>query len=138
MGGFGALRIGAKYATRFQGISAHSAITHFEQMADFVEEDLDAFDAPAGDRSVLDAMLIAKNTLPPIRFDCGESDPLLEANRALHRRLSDAGISHHYEEFPGGHEWAYWEKHIEQTLRFFDDSLNQVQGRQGAQRLPPT
>ena len=121
MGGFGALRLGGKYASRFAGISAHSAITHFEQMAQFVEEPLDQFDANTSDHSAFEAL---KNTeLPPLRFDCGTSDPLLTANRKLRRALATAHIKHVYEEFEGGHEWPYWEQHLEDTLLFFDRVL---------------
>ncbi len=41
------------------------------------------------------------------------------ANRELHGELDKLGIPHVYEEFPGGHEWPYWEKHLETTLKFF-------------------
>jgi len=40
MGGYGALRLGAKYAPRVSGISIHSSITHVSQMIDFAEEPL--------------------------------------------------------------------------------------------------
>ena len=40
MGGFGAMKLGAKYGNRFAGISAHSSITNLEQMKLFAEEDL--------------------------------------------------------------------------------------------------
>ncbi len=117
MGGYGALRIGASHPSRFRGIAAHSAITRLDEMAPFVEEPLAAY-APAGDdRSVLGAI---HAPLPPLRFDCGTEDPLLEANRALHAALLDRGIPHTYDEFPGGHEWPYWERAIGHTLRFFD------------------
>src|SRR3546814_21020356 len=43
MGGFGALRIGAKYSSIFKGISTHSSITNLEQMCLFVEEDIANF-----------------------------------------------------------------------------------------------
>lgn len=33
---------------------------------------------------------------------------LLEPNRALHRRLAEAGVRHRYEEFNGGHDYACW------------------------------
>jgi len=33
------------------------------------------------------------------------------------------GIPHEYEEFPGGHTWDYWERHLQDTLRFFARSL---------------
>ncbi len=121
MGGFGALRIGAKYGrSLFSGISGHSSITHFDQMAMFVEEPLESFGIAEEDRSVLETVLRNRDALPPLRFDCGTSDPLIEFNRELHAGLDAAGIEHIYEEFDGGHEWAYWETHIAETLRFFD------------------
>lgn len=49
--------------------------------------------------------------------------PLIEPNRALHAGLIAAGIAHTYEEFPGGHEWPYWEAHLAATLRFFARQL---------------
>ncbi len=119
MGGFGALRLGATYGARFRGISGHSSITSLERLGGFVEEPIEAFGAPAGDASVLDTLLRNRSTLPPIRFDCGTEDPLLDDNRALHAALDAAGIPHTYEEFPGGHEWPYWERQVVRTLRFF-------------------
>jgi S-formylglutathione hydrolase FrmB len=123
MGGFGALRIGAKYPVGCRGISAHSSITHFEQMKLYVEEDASLFGAPAEDYSVLATMLRHRATLPPIRFDCGSADALLEHNRQLHRDLDAHGIAHRYEEFPGGHDWNYWAAHVEDSLRFFGEIL---------------
>jgi S-formylglutathione hydrolase FrmB len=119
MGGFGALRLAARFPEKFAAASGHSSITHFEQMALFVEERLGSYTALAEDRSVLDLMLRHRDRLPPIRFDCGTTDPLIEHNRELHRALERAGIAHLYEEFPGGHEWPYWEKHVAASLRFF-------------------
>ena len=121
MGGFGALRLGGKYAAKFAGIAAHSAITHFEQLAQFVEEPLAAYQSHTANHSTLDAL--TSQPLPPLRFDCGTEDPLLEPNRVLHMALEEAGVTHIYEEFAGGHEWPYWEKHIEDTLRFFNRCL---------------
>lgn len=119
MGGFGALRLGAKFPERFAGISAHSAITDFHQMKKFVEEDLASYHAPSEDQSVLATMLRNRDRLPPLRFDCGTSDLLIEENRVLHRALDENGIKHRYEEFPGGHEWPYWRTAVERTFRFF-------------------
>lgn len=125
MGGFGALRLTGKFPERFRAASAHSAITEFAQMKDFVEESLGTFTALEEDRSVLDTLLRNRDRLPPLRFDCGLDDPLLPANRALHAALKNAGIAHLYEEFPGGHEWPYWESHFAGTLRFFARILRQ-------------
>jgi S-formylglutathione hydrolase FrmB len=120
MGGFGALRLGAKHAGRFRGVSGHSSITHFSQMSRFVEEALDTYGPPPQEeQSVLHWIDANRAQLPPIRFDCGTSDPQLDDNRTLHRELGVRGIPHVYEEFPGGHEWPYWELHLADTLRFF-------------------
>ncbi len=118
MGGFGALRLGATHARRFHGISGHSSITQVSQMADFIEEDVDTLTAGPDMPSVLDAIAAAGPDLPPVRFDCGSDDPLLAANRALHAALLARGIPHAYEEFPGGHDWPYWETHVEDSFRF--------------------
>ena len=120
MGGFGALRLGAKYPGRFSGISGHSSITHFAQMAKFVEEPLAAYGPPPEfEQSVLLLMRLSGSKLPPVRFDCGTEDVLIEENRQLHRDLVTANVPHEYEEFPGGHTWQYWETHVADSLRFF-------------------
>jgi S-formylglutathione hydrolase FrmB len=125
MGGFGALRLGAKYPTRFRGISGHSSITHFSQMTKFVEEPLSRYGPlPESEQSVFHWMETNRAQLPPVRFDCGTEDLLIEENRQLHRDLDARGIPHVYQEFPGGHEWPYWELHLADTLRFFAGVLN--------------
>lgn len=123
MGGYGALRLGATYPERFAAFAGHSSITEFEQMGEFVEEDLTAYGEPTGERSVLRALEKNAGSLPPFRFDCGVDDSLIEANRQLHGGLLTAEIHHKYEEHPGGHEWPYWTRHIEDTLRFFARSM---------------
>ncbi|MGI8908526.1 MAG: alpha/beta hydrolase [Candidatus Sumerlaeaceae bacterium] len=121
MGGYGALRLGAKYAGRFAGISAHSSLTHPQQLRRLIEEEmahLGPLDAPELDPVFW--MQQNRHVLPPIRFDCGTADELLAENRAMHERLVAAGIAHEYEEFAGGHDWPYWREHLRDTLRFCD------------------
>jgi putative tributyrin esterase len=121
MGGFGALRLGAKYPDRFRGISAHSAVTTIGRLDEVIEERLDAlpgFGQPDG--TALHWLETNAARLPPLRFDCGTDDHLLPGNRALHAALEARGIEHQYEEFAGGHDWPYWRLHLADTLRFFD------------------
>lgn len=124
MGGFGALRLGLKYADKFQAISAHSSITQVDQMALFVEENLKEYtQKDTREHSVLGVLERHKNKLPKIRFDCGTEDSLLEHNRTLHKAMESKNIPHTYQEFPGGHTWTYWQKHVIDTLRFFDSNF---------------
>ncbi len=120
MGGYGALMLGARFPDRFEAISGHSSITRLEQMQLFVEEPLDGYRQSAGIEDVIGAIKMNARNLPPLRFDCGVDDELIEPNRTLHRQLTALHIPHTYDEFSGGHEWPYWQKHVEKSLRFFD------------------
>lgn len=122
MGGYGALRLGAKYARRFKAFSGLSSMTQPSQLAYFVEEPLSMYGAAleATDADVLYWMRQNKATLPPFRFDCGMGDDLIEANRELHDSLIGLDIRHEYFEHEGGHTWDYWQTHIADTLLFFE------------------
>lgn len=121
MGGYGALRLGAKYSDRFGGISGHSSMTHANQMSRFVEEPLSSYGAPGEEGlGVLYWMKMKREVLPPVRFDCGSEDDLIEENRRLHRELTAENIPHSFFEFEGGHTWAYWQRHLSDTLLFFE------------------
>lgn len=124
MGGFGALRIGAKYGQKFKAISGHSSITSLAQIKFFVEEHLKNY----SQRDIVDEDVFATfkhylSTLPPIRFDCGKNDLLVKYNRELHQKMEKEGIPHIYEEYLGGHEWSYWATHIIDSLNFFVANL---------------
>ncbi len=123
MGGFGALRLAAAYPDHFRAAYGLSSITHADQLALFVEESLTNYAQPnPDDESVLAVLLRNRDRLPPIRFDCGIDDQLIDHNRALHHRLTEEGIAHQYAEYPGGHEWPYWQEHLTDALLFFDQS----------------
>jgi putative tributyrin esterase len=124
MGGFGALRIGAKYAPKFSAISGLSSITSLPQVKFFVEESLKHYAQDSIiDEDLFETFLHYRQNLPPLRFDCGSNDLLINYNRSLHKKLELAGILHTFEENPGGHEWSYWSKHIIGTLKFFAANL---------------
>jgi putative tributyrin esterase len=61
--------------------------------------------------------------LPKMRIDCGTEDSLLEHNRAYHAHLEKLGVAHEYEEFPGVHDWQYWDIHIREALEFHAKAL---------------
>jgi putative tributyrin esterase len=120
MGGYGALRLGAKYPEYFSAISAHSAITDIGEMEQIIEEPIADYlsVAPRDELSVLHWLRQNRDRLPRLRFDCGTEDPLIEGNRKLHQALKSEGIAHTWQEFPRGHEWAYWQEHVVETLEF--------------------
>lgn len=124
MGGYGALRLGAKFSKKYKAISGHSSITNKNQMHLFIEEDASNYNQKVTDNEdVFKLMLQNKTSLPPIRFDCGKSDLLIDYNRTLSRQLKASAIPHIYEEFEGKHEWEYWQKHIKDSLQFFNQFI---------------
>jgi S-formylglutathione hydrolase FrmB len=126
MGGYGALRLGAKYAGMFRGISAHSAITRVEEMSDFVMEPFPFDQLTSHETDLMGWLEGNRNKLPPLRFDCGTSDPLLEGNRRLHSELQVRAIPHEYVEFDRGHNWLYWREHFASSLLFFEGILRRA------------
>tara|TARA_R110002049_G_scaffold171426_2_gene337929 strand:- start:51 stop:854 length:804 start_codon:yes stop_codon:yes gene_type:complete len=121
MGGFGALMLGTKYPDRFKAISAHSSITKLEQMEQFVDRnEFEEYTSYLDNPTIMDFIKMNSEKLPAIRFDCGLKDDLLDANRELHNYLLESKTPHIYKEFEGGHEWPYWQNHVEKTFVFFN------------------
>ena len=122
MGGYGAMRLGAKYPQIFKSFSGLSSITEFSQLKQFLENNDDTMlkENVVAEESTLQWILANKSLLPLFRFDCGKDDILIEANRHLHQTLVENEIPHIYEEYPGAHEWPYWQEHINDTLLFFN------------------
>ena len=124
MGGYGALRIGAKHAAKFRGISGHSSATGPHPLKDRLSRDPANFaHMSAQDLDIVYWAARNKAVLPPLRLDCGRDDFLFEENNALHLRLRKAKVPHTYKVFSGAHDWPYWTEHIEDTLLFFESIL---------------
>jgi enterochelin esterase-like enzyme len=127
MGGYGALRLGMKWPQRFDAISAHSAITHIDQFAQFVRHAMPlqskegpTTPLPAGEADLLHWARLHRAQLPALRFDCGRDDTLAAANVQLHEDLTALGVPHEFELLEGAHTWPYWTVNLEKTLLFFE------------------
>ncbi len=123
MGGYGALRLGAKYPEVFKAFSGLSSITRFEQMGEFVESIELLKESVKTEENVIDILLSNKETLRPFRFDCGREDTLFEANQVLSNLLIENGIPHQFYVKEGAHCWEYWQNNIAETLLFFNDQI---------------
>lgn len=127
MGGYGALRLGAKYADRFSGISGHSSITDIKEIGQFVDENLDHYElddnAESEEADILYWLNKNRAHLPPLRFDCGREDQLFQGNLQFKERLENAGLEFSFTENAGTHEWPYWNTHVADTFAFFDNIL---------------
>jgi S-formylglutathione hydrolase FrmB len=129
MGGYGSMKLALKYPDRFCSIAAHSSVFDIDK-ALLREERHDEMARIFGERAAdggNDVFKLAeeidRELLPAIRFDCGTDDGLIEHNRQFHAHLERLGIAHEYEEFPGAHDWGYWDIHIQEALAFHARAL---------------
>ncbi len=144
MGGYGALRVGLAYADKFCSINSHSGAVGWSRIRDGVSlreeaerrnwgpvvlaEMLRIFGQGTLRGSAHDPLVHARKAkragrLPRLLIDCGTEDFLLEGNREFSRALTIAKIPHWYREFPGAHDWDYWDLHIRDALAFHAESL---------------
>ncbi|MGF1572324.1 MAG: alpha/beta hydrolase [Sumerlaeia bacterium] len=123
MGGYGSLRLGAKYADQFTAISAHSSVCGLERALKVCGLTPDELTAPLNEYVPLELIKANQLKLPPLRFDCGSEDHLFLENQQFHHALLEAQINHKFNINPGAHTWKYWGKHLADSLRFFAEQL---------------
>jgi putative tributyrin esterase len=132
MGGYGAIKLGLKHPELFASVHSHSGVPGFLR-SDLkrAKEHYPEFDrvfgkSPAGGPEDPFAILerIDHGRIPAMRIDCGTEDFLLDQNRAFHAHLESLHVPHEYQEFPGTHEWGYWDKHIQEAIAFHARNLH--------------
>jgi S-formylglutathione hydrolase FrmB len=125
MGGYGAMRAALSQPDLYASAHSHSgSVMNGSRSSppDRFPEAVQIFGTnPLGTKhDVVHLAEQARNAkkLPALRLDCGLSDFFLEENRQFHAALTELRIPHEYEEFPGDHNWDYWDLHIRQALAF--------------------
>lgn len=132
MGGYGAMRTALSRPDLFVSANSHSgALLYPIEKPDksplMMSEHRRIFGPnPAGtdnDLNTLAARLARLTDRPKLLIDCGTQDFLLEQNRAFHATLDALKIEHTYREFPGDHNWDFWDTHIRDALEFHAAAL---------------
>jgi S-formylglutathione hydrolase FrmB len=127
MGGYGALRLALGYPDRYASAVSHSgallawrydpALTKLS-----AAEHRRIFGAPA-EGSEHDLFSLAEKArrhgaIPKLRIDCGTEDSLIGVNRQFSAGLRERGVAHEYAEYPGAHDWDYWDVHVRKAIEF--------------------
>lgn len=135
MGGYGAIRNGLKYNTRFAGIIALSAALIPYKIAnaspDFTHNSMRQpyFQSVFGDltkllgsdkdpEALIKQLASAGKQLPHMYLSCGTEDFLYDVNLRYHQFLLSEAIEHTYKEKPGDHTWEFWDEGIEDALNW--------------------
>jgi S-formylglutathione hydrolase FrmB len=128
MGGYGAMHLSLSHPELFVSANSHSGalgIGSGHMDISKVPERLRIFGKTAG--TVRDIFWLAKKLrpkeAPKLQIDCGLDDGLLQYNRLFHEHLTKLKIPHQYEEFPGAHNWDYWDVHVREAIAFHCQAL---------------
>ena len=131
MGGYGAMKLALKFPEMFCSATSHSGAIGFGSRV-FNPKPENKFEVemarimgmnPVGGPN--DAYALAEKASkleegkrPALRIDCGTEDFLLQDNRKFTAHLDKLGYKHEYQEFPGAHEWKYWDAHVQEAVKF--------------------
>jgi len=124
MGGYGAVRFALQFPETFGSAVSHSGALGFGHWPAYREDTFgDEFirvhgENPTDGPNDLFKLAAETSTKPHIRIDCGTEDFLLDSNRAFTKHLNEIGYAHEYEEFPGDHNWEYWDEHVQRAIAF--------------------
>lgn len=137
MGGYGALRNGLWYDDTFGSIFALSSALLTDQLAalrpgeegdlmrnrEYYRRCFGDFDTLVGSDKDVEALArryVEKHgSLPDIYQACGSEDFLVEVNRKFARCMRSLPGRTLYEEWPGIHDWDFWNTGIEKALAWW-------------------
>ena len=131
MGGYGAIKLGLKHPEMFASVNSHSGALAFLRgdpaQARQLSPEFSRIFGPNPKGGPEDPFAIVEKLdhgrIPALRIDCGAEDFLLGQNRDFHKHLEAMLIPHEYQEFPGSHDWAYWDLHVREAIAFHAKNL---------------
>jgi S-formylglutathione hydrolase FrmB len=134
MGGYGALKFGLKRPDLFVFVASMSGALDAPARTDddSIMRTFGAADNPTRTDNdlfkLVDSLPDEKvAALPYLYLNCGTEDPWLKVNRRLAGIFSERKIAHEYREFPGGHDWKYWDSQLPEILKLAAQKLSPAQ-----------
>ena len=131
MGGFGSILMSLKYPEKYSYCFSFSGVLDmdlFYEDNNFKKGININRDIFLGDRDdlikndididvLLERNIKENKELPKYYIACGDDDPVLEYNRSFKNKLENNNIDFKYKEAPGGHDWNFWNKEIQEVLK---------------------
>lgn len=128
MGGYGAMCCGLKRPDVFSKVAALSAAMDAATLAldpmpldkPFCWEDIfgPVKLIPGSEHDLFAVAENLKKDRPEIWMWCGTEDFLYEMNQKMRNHLRKLGYTLHYHETPGDHTWKYWNREIQNILKW--------------------
>jgi len=140
MGGFGTLLLAGQHPRQFGAAACLSGafISHAVSIGDpgvlgnadpqyfkDVFGDLPSLEGdPRRDCTAAALQAARRGELPPLSLLCGRRDPLYRPNLQTRDALRAARAQVVWQETDGGHDWTFWNKHLEDVLRWLLSQRN--------------
>ena len=132
MGGYGALKTVFKQPELFSKCAVMSAVVDISYSARIIRTIGVETDHAIGKWKELkgsqyDLLTILNELegnfekLPELLLIDSTEDYLRETNVAFHEKLIAEKISHTYKEYPGLHDWKFWDEHLAECIAFFSE-----------------
>lgn len=132
MGGYGSLKAALTYPSFYKGCAAISAVTdirkHVEETPEYQPKKREFCGifgpelkvSSKDDLYQLAVRALEKGRIPDLYFCCGTEDHLYKEGKDFQAFLAGQKIPFTCEDWPGIHDWVFWDKAIENILgRFF-------------------
>ena len=140
MGGYGAMRIALTRPDFFTAVAAFSGALDAERVfIDLPQQDEfrkrlaisvvghELKVPPEGDLFTLATALADKEIKPRVLVTCGGEDFLLDGNRKFDTHMKGLPFDYQYKEWPGVHDWNFWEESLPVMFEFFSQPPREVQ-----------
>ena len=129
MGGYGALKLALGKPDMFAAAASLSGATDMASLAggengwkkemENIFGDLKKIRGSGNDLFALAEKVSKKRkNRPALYCCCGTEDFLYEANVKFKKHCAELKYPLTYEEAPGGHDWAFWDEHIQRVLKW--------------------
>lgn len=73
--------------------------------------------------------VVGQKNRPALRADCGRQDFLIKHNRLFRSHCKKIGYPLIYKEYPGEHNWDYWDAHLLESIDFVAEHLAMPKGK---------
>ena len=144
MGGYGAVKLAFERPEQFAACASLSGAIDILAVMNQIEEglmegpfrwshifeDVNKVQGSDADLFALAKKRIDENRkLPKVFQTVGTGDFIYQANLSAKAKLEELGVGLTYEEYPGIHDWDFWDRYIQRVLDWFELKNDSVRGK---------
>ncbi|WP_391039365.1 alpha/beta hydrolase [Staphylococcus epidermidis] len=129
MGGYGTIKFALTQSDKFAKAAPLSAVFEAQRLIDLDWIDFSPQAITGRDSQIkgteldtyylLDQAIYANVDIPELFIMCGKEDFLYHDNLQFIETLNKKGVSYKFEDGPGDHDYAYWDRAIKHAIEWF-------------------